>query len=115
MQSQQPERRAMELGKGEIAVERRSRGPTSNSRARRRIFDAEYCCDSNLACRRGRSCPNRSIAPILPDLDDSLFLPLRAYLQATSGFGREGTDQASRDEVTTAEPKLRQHRPRPPR
>jgi hypothetical protein len=47
------------VGKGEIAVERRSRGPTSDSRARRRICDAEYFCDTNLACRRGRSCPNR--------------------------------------------------------
>ncbi len=90
VQSQQPERRAMARGQGEIAVARRSREPTSDSRARRRIFDAEYCCDSNLACRRGRSCPNRSIAPDLPDLYDSLFLPIRAHLQATSGFGREG-------------------------
>jgi hypothetical protein len=47
------------VGKGEIAVERRSRGPTSDSRAPRRICDAEYFCDTNLACRRGRSCPNR--------------------------------------------------------
>jgi hypothetical protein len=47
------------VGKGEIAVERRSRGRTSDSRARRRICDAEYFCDTNLACRRGRSCPNR--------------------------------------------------------
>ena len=47
------------VGKGEIAVERRSRGPTSDSRARRRICDAEYFCDTNLACHRGRSYPNR--------------------------------------------------------
>jgi hypothetical protein len=47
------------VGKGEIAVERRSRGLTSDSRARRRICDAEYSCDTNLACRRGRSCRNR--------------------------------------------------------
>jgi hypothetical protein len=47
------------MGKGEIAVERRSRGPTSDSRTRRRICDAEYFCDTDLACRRGRSCPNR--------------------------------------------------------
>jgi hypothetical protein len=47
------------VGKGEIAVDRRSRGPTSDSRARQRTCDAEYFCDTNLACRRGRSGPNR--------------------------------------------------------